>query len=208
MSEIKAVIFDVGGVLTTSPVQSIRRFEVESGLESGALRQLFADPDGAWSRFEKSELSPASFVTAFEDEAEALGHRVSGQALLAAFFGGLTVREEMVAVVRALRGRYGLGCITNNVTREEDPGQRPLVLEDLFDVVVESSKVGMRKPDPRIYQLTCEQLGVEPREAVFLDDFGVNLKGARALGMTTIKVDESTAAIDELESALGISLPR
>ena len=201
---VTAAIFDIGGVLTTSPVQSIRAFEKDSGLDDGALRPLFADPEGAWSRFEKSELDAEGFVEAFETEAEGLGHRVDGRGLLRAFFSGLTVRDEMVSVVHELRRRgLKLGCITNNVTREEDPAARPLVLEDLFDVVIESSKVGLRKPDPRIYHLACEQLGVAPEEVVFLDDFGVNLKSARALGMTTIKVDETDSAIAELGKALG-----
>jgi putative hydrolase of the HAD superfamily len=112
----------------------------------------------------------------------------------------------MVAVVRALKGRYKLGCITNNL-RREGGGDRWGIFA-LFDDVIESSAVGLRKPDPRIFLLSCEHLGVRPEEAVFLDDFGVNLKGARALGMTTIKVDETASAIDELEAALGISLPR
>lgn len=206
---IKAVIWDVGGVLTTSPVQSIRRFEKATGLPDGALRPLLASHEGAWSRLEKSEMTPLEFALAFENEAAELGLAVDGTAFLGAFFGELEVREEMVVVVRALRGKKLLCAITNNVGRE-DPPERPgpLPLDDLFDVVIESSKVGVRKPDPRIYMLACERLHVSPPEAVFLDDFGVNLKAARALGMTTIKVDETTSAIDELESALGFDLPR
>src|SRR5262249_13784522 len=113
---------------------------------------------------------------------------------------------EMHAVVRALHGRYKLGCITNNLLREGPLGRAEIF--DLFDVIVESARVGLRKPHPEIYLLACEHLGVAPQEAVFLDDCGVNLKGARAPGMTTIKVDETTSAIDELESVLGIPLPR
>jgi putative hydrolase of the HAD superfamily len=111
----------------------------------------------------------------------------------------------MVAVVEHLRGKVRLAAITNNVRRED---HRPTPLYDLFEVVIESAKVGLRKPDPAIYHLACDELGVTPPEAVFLDDFGVNLKGARALGMATIKVDETMRAIDELEAVLGIPLPR
>ena len=206
-AHLRAAIFDIGGVLTTSPVQSIRRFESEAGLRDGALRPLLASHEGAWSRFEKSELSPADFCSAFEEEARELGHTIDGTKFLAAFFQTLVVRDEYVAVVRHLKGRVKLGAITNNVARGTDP-RSPIALEELFDVVIESSKVGLRKPDPRIYELACSELDVTPGEAVFLDDFGINLKAARALGMTTIKVDETTGAIDELERALGIDLPR
>ena len=206
---IEAVIFDIGGVLTTSPVQSIRTYETRAGLTSGALRSLLASHEGAWSRFEKSELSPHAFVAAFEEEALGLGLSIDGSAFLAAFFEELVVREEMLAVVSFLKGRWALGAITNNVSRSDGTAAGgALVLEDLFDVVIESSKVGLRKPDLRIYLMACEQLGVDPSAAVFLDDFGINLKAARQLGMTTIKVDETTAAIDELASVLGIELPR
>jgi len=205
---IRAAIFDIGGVLVSSPVMSIRNFERKAGLPDGALRPLFASHEGAWSRFERSELTPKEFVPVFEAECAELGFTVDGTHFLESFFTALAVREEMVGVVRALRGRLRLGCITNNVSRGEDPHEGPLVLGDLFDVVVESSKVGLRKPNPRIYEMCCDELGVPAEQCVFLDDFGVNLKAARALGMTTIKVDETTSAIDELESALGFDLPR
>jgi putative hydrolase of the HAD superfamily len=126
------------------------------------------------------------------------------------FFQGFGERPEMVAVVKHLRGRVKLGSITNNVARDE-PAQRRtsgIDVQSLFDVVVESSIEGVRKPDPRIYEIAAERLGVTPQESVFLDDLGANLKGAKALGMHTIKVDHTTSAIDELEAALGIPLPR
>jgi putative hydrolase of the HAD superfamily len=116
----------------------------------------------------------------------------------------------MLAVVEALRGRVKMGAITNNVAADEPPVRRTsgLDVHSLFEVVVESAKVGMRKPDPRIYRLACDELGVTPERSAFLDDIGQNLKGARALGMTTIRVDHTTSAIIELEEALGIPLPR
>jgi len=112
----------------------------------------------------------------------------------------------MVAVVRDLRRRLRVGCITNNV--QTGSRQRLIQFEELFDVVVESSIEGVRKPDPAIYLIACDRLGVKPEEAIFLDDFGVNLKAARALGMATIKVDETQSAIGELEKLLGFELPR
>jgi putative hydrolase of the HAD superfamily len=126
------------------------------------------------------------------------------------FFVGFGERPEMVGVVKHLRGKVRLGAITNNVSREEPAQTRTsgIDLPSLFEVVVESAIVGYRKPEPEIFRIACEQLSIEPPEAVFLDDLGANLKGARALGMHTIKVDDTLSAIDELEAALGIPLPR
>jgi len=118
----------------------------------------------------------------------------------------MALRPEMLAVVRALRERINVGCITNNV-QTSSAARRP-AYEALFDVVVESSKVGLRKPNPAIYLLACERLGVKPEGVIFLDDFGINLKAARALGITTIKVDATLSAVEELERLLGIELPR
>ena len=205
MAEIKAVIFDIGGVLTVSPVGAIRLWAEGCGVDYGILGPLVAQPESAFSRFERSALSDDEFCREFEAECVAAGISADPRAFLASF-ASLAPRPEMFAVVRALRGRYKLGCITNNV-RREPTGGRGDVFSD-FDVVIESSKVGLHKPDARIYLLACEQLGVTPEESVFLDDFGVNLKGARALGMTTIKVDETMRAIEELEALLGMPLPR
>jgi putative hydrolase of the HAD superfamily len=202
---IKGVIFDVGGVLTASPVAGIRAWAESSGIDYAVLGPMLAAPDGAWSRFEKSDLTPDAFAAVFQEECAAVGLGGVDIPAFLASFSNLPMREEMIAVVRHLKGRLPLGCITNNVHRD---GMRPSTLYDLFDHVIESAKAGMRKPDPRIYRLACDALGVTPPEAAFLDDFGVNLKGARALGMTTIKVDHTISAIEELEAALGIPLPR
>ncbi len=203
-SSYRAVIFDFGGVLTTSPVQAMREFCEGDGVPWEAVRPLLGSHQGAWSRFETSAISQAEFITAFEGECAAAGHAIDGNRFLAGFFGGMRLRDDMVTVVRTLRGQLKVGCITNNV--QAGTRGRLIAFEDLFDVVIESSKAGMRKPSPEIYLLACEQLGVKPEEAIFLDDFGVNLKAARALGMATIKVDETDGAIKELEQLLGIAL--
>lgn len=200
-----AVIFDFGGVISSSPLLGMRSYCEREGVPMDALRALFATHDGAWSKFEMNSITQDEFVAAFEEEARAQGYTLNGRDFLTAFFAGMAMRPEMIAVVRHLRGRYKLGCITNNVRVVE---QRNVLLDELFDVLVESSKVGVRKPDPRIYQIACDLLGVTPEQSIFLDDFGVNLKAARELGMATIKVDETTSAIDELEALLGIPLPR
>ncbi len=210
MPNLKAVIFDIGGVLTSSPVTAIREHAAELGVDYAILGPMIADHDLSWSRWERSELTQAEFFAAFEAEARERGLSITGAGVMEAAFGTQTVREEMVAVVRYLRDHVRVGAITNNVIREADAPTRPgaLDLASLFEVVIESAKAGIRKPDPRIDPMACDALGVRPQEAAFLDDMGVNLKGARALGMTTIKVDHTLSAIDELEAALGLPLPR
>ena len=206
MPGYRAVIFDFGGVITTSPTLVMRSFCEQHSLPWAEVSPLLAAREGAWSRFETSALSRDEFVRAFELECEGLGHSIDGAAFLSHFFGGMTLRQDMVAVVRDLRRRLRVGCITNNV--QTGSRQRLIQFEELFDVVVESSIEGVRKPDPAIYLIACDRLGVKPEEAIFLDDFGVNLKAARALGMATIKVDETQSAIGELEQLLGFELPR
>jgi putative hydrolase of the HAD superfamily len=209
VTALRAVIFDVGGVLTSSPVVAIREYLAAEGLDYGVLGPMLGHPEMAWSRWERNAIATDEFIAQFEAEARAEGITVSGRGVITAAFSGMAAREDMVDVVRQLRGTVRLGCITNNVARhgvEERP--RPFVLSKLFEVVIESSKVGLRKPDPRIFQMACEALGVAPEETAFLDDLGANLKGARALGMTTIRVDHTWSAVEELSAALGLTLTR
>ncbi len=207
MTLIRAAIFDIGGVLTSSPVIAIRDYLSVEGVDYAVLGPMIADHDLAWSRWERSEITGEQFIDQFEAEARERGVAVSAEGVMNAAFGTQSVRDDMVNVVRHLRGKVRLGCITNNVLRD-DSRPRTLDIYDLFEHVIESAKSGMRKPDPRIYHAACEALSVQPEEAVFLDDIGVNLKGAKAVGMITIRVDQTTSAIDELERVLGIPLPR
>ncbi len=206
---LSAAIFDIGGVLTHSPVTAIIGYCRENGIPDETRIAIFGPLDGPWSRFERSELTPAGFMAEFDRHVRPTGTAANGETFMQWFANGFGPRPEMIAVVEHLKGRVKLGAITNNVARD-DPTERTSGVDTrtLFDVVVESAIVGVRKPEPRIYQMTCEALGVEPHQAVFLDDMGTNLKGAKALGMTTIKVDHTLSAIDELEAALGIPLPR
>lgn len=196
-------------MLTESPVTRIRAYAAEYGIPEELRQQIFVPHDGVWSRFEQSELTPDTFAVEFEAAASAFGVDADGQHFLQWFFQGFAPRTEMLEVVEALRGRVELGVITNNVVRDASPKRRTsgLDVHKLFPVVIESAVAGVRKPDPRIFEMCCEAMGVTPPETVFLDDLGVNLKGARALGMHTIKVDETLGAIAELEDALGIALP-
>jgi putative hydrolase of the HAD superfamily len=209
--EIRAVLFDFGGVILSSPFEAFSRFERERGLLDGFLRSVNAtDPDrNAWARLERSEISLDEFGEAFAEESAALGHRVDGREVLGLLMGDL--RPAMVEALRRCHQHPDLvtALITNNfvlgdghVDRESE--MAPVLA--LFDLVLESSKVGIRKPDPAIFELACDRLGVTPAEAVFLDDLGVNLKPARAMGMTTIKVVDPDDALTELEAVLGFPL--
>ena len=207
---IRAVIFDFGGVILTSPFDAFARYEADNLLPEGFLRRLNAtDPDtNAWARLERSEVDLAGFAALFEAEAEAAGHRVDGVAVLALLAGQL--RPQMVEALRRCHDRLKTALLTNNFVPHEPsdaPRSNPMahVLHH-FDVIVESSRIGLRKPDPAIYRLVCDELGVEPDEAVFLDDLGVNLKPARTMGMATIKVADPDDAIAELEAVVGFPL--
>jgi len=202
---ITAVLFDFGGVITTSPFEAFARFEQTNALPADFLRTVNAtDPDtNAWARLERNELDLAGFDAAFGDESAALGHRVAGSAVLGLLAGDL--RPEMVRAVTVIAERMKTGLLTNNVVGMDPSGAIAEVIAH-FDVVIESSVVGVRKPDPAFYELACEHLAIDPTEAVFLDDLGINLKPARALGMTTIKVTNPAEALAELEHLLGFPL--
>jgi putative hydrolase of the HAD superfamily len=210
----KAVLWDFGGVLTESPFVAFARFEDARGLPRDFLRRVNSiDPDGnAWARFERDELGLAEFGDAFEAESRALGHPVRGEDVIELLYG--EIRPSMVDALRKCGEHYTNACLTNNVKtgRGHDlPTTEVRAVEvarvmALFDVVFESSVIGARKPEPRFYQLALEHLGIDAREAVYLDDLGINLKPARALGMTTIKVETAAQALQELEAALQLDL--
>lgn len=209
---VRAVIFDFGGVLSTSPFEAFTRYERDNGLPDGLIRRLNAtNPDAnAWAKLERSEVDLAGFAELFEAEALAAGHTVDGAAVLGLLGGDL--RPQMLEALRRCHDRLKTALLTNNFVPLDDPrgttGRSGLMGDvlDHFDVVVESSRVSLRKPDPAIYRLVCDELGVEPAEAVFLDDLGINLKPARALGITTIKVVDPDEAIAELEGVVGFPL--
>lgn len=203
---IRAVFWDFGGVILSSPFDAFNEYETANGIPIDFIRSVNArNPDtNAWALIERREVDAATFDGLFADEAEALGHRVPGRDVLA-MLGG-SVRPEMVtALDRVIEAGFVTACLTNNVSSDQS---RPEVDEVMarFQHVVESSKVGCRKPEPRFYEIACELSGVEPAECVFLDDLGVNLKPARAMGMTTIKVLSADQAISDLEAALGLGL--
>ena len=192
---IRSVMFDFGGVITSSPFDAFARYEREAGLPEGFLRLVNStDPDtNAWSHLERGSLDVDGFAAAFEEEARRLGHAVDGRTVLG-LLGG-EIRPAMVDAVRRCTEHFATACVTNNFTREGVPlPPEVLAIFELFDVVVESRVVGIRKPEPRFYELACEMVGVTPEEVVYLDDLGINLKPARQMGMTTIKVTDPDAA--------------
>jgi putative hydrolase of the HAD superfamily len=205
----EAVVFDLGGVVFPSPLDVFRAYEREHGLPDRFLSKVvLADPEhGAWSRLERGELSFDEFCNEFDAECAAHGGTVSSRDLMATVGTALAPRPKMVAGVVAIR-RHGLktAALTNNWADDPARADQGSPIADWFDVVVESSVEGLRKPDQRIYQLVCDRLDVAPAATVFLDDLGANLKPARELGMTTIKVADPDAALAELEAVLGFAL--
>jgi putative hydrolase of the HAD superfamily len=211
LSMMKAVLWDFGGVILTSPFEAFRRYEIEHDLPIDFIREVnTTNPHGnAWALLERNEISADQFDALFTVESEALGHRVPGADVLSLLAG--EVRPEMVDMLdRVKAAGYRVACLTNNVTggdgRDSGGDARSAQIAAImgrFDVIVESSKVGVRKPERRFYEIACEQLGVVADECVFLDDLGINLKPAAAMGMTTIKVTSAEQAIKDLTAALG-----
>jgi putative hydrolase of the HAD superfamily len=208
---VEAVIWDFGGVLTTSPFEAFARFENERGLPADIIRRTNASNhwENAWAKFERAEVDLEAFDQLFAAESMALGAEVRGKDVLPLLVGDL--RPEMVEALRVVKSRFKTGCITNNLPANAigSASGRSLYIAEvmtLFDHVIQSAKTGLRKPDPRIYRMMTDALGVDPKHCVYLDDLGVNLKPARDMGMTTIKVVNGPQAIAELETATGLSL--
>jgi putative hydrolase of the HAD superfamily len=208
---VEAVIWDFGGVLTTSPFEAFARFERERGLPADIIRRTNAANhlDNAWAKFERAEVDIETFDQLFAQESLALGAEVRGRDILPLLFGDL--RPEMVEALKRVKESCKTGCITNNLPANAigSASGRTLYTAEvmtLFDHVIESAKIGLRKPNPRIYRMMVEALAVDPHECVYLDDLGVNLKPAREMGMTTIKVANAAQAIAELEAATGLVL--
>jgi len=211
----KAVLWDFGGVITSSPFEAFNRYESENSLPRDFIRSINAtNPEtNAWAQLESSEIGLDEFDEKFTLEAIAKGHKVRGQEVLALLSG--EIRPEMVTALKIIKSKMKIGCITNNIRNAgEGPGMadnsekadKVSEVMSLFDSIIESSIAGIRKPDPRIYKIACETLNIAPEEAIFLDDLGINLKPARALGMTTIKVINAADALAELESHLEMKL--
>ena len=210
---LRAVLWDFGGVILSSPFDAFARYEFSAGLPAGLIRTLNAtnSDTNAWARFERNEVDLDEFCVLFEAEARTAGHCVSGRTVMSLLHG--EVRPQMVEAVRRCKAAgFLVACLTNNVRLDHRSGtaqpERPEVtaVMEMFDHITESSLIGIRKPERRFYELACEALGIRPNEAVFLDDLGVNLKPAAAMGMKTIKVTDPDVALDELSVHLRLPL--
>ncbi len=215
---ITSVLFDFGGVILTSPFEAFNAYEAQHGLPPDLIRTInTSNPDNnAWAKLERSEVGPDEFGALFAAEAAERGYEVEGRDILRLLSG--EIRPEMVEAVRRIKAAgFKTACLTNNFVSHEDRGSgvdsadpaRAAALAEvmaLFDVVVESSRVGIRKPEIGFYEIALEELDITAAEAVFLDDLGINLKPARAMGMTTIKVQGADQALADLEAVLGLEL--
>ena len=204
----KAVIWDFGGVITSSPFEAFNKFELDNNLPKDIIRTINSEnpDDNAWAKFERNDIDINEFDTLFSKEADKKGFQISGKQVVKLLSGD--IRKPMVDFLLSLKENYKLGCITNNIQNSKDDkvnhlNQASQVMK-IFDHIIESSKVGLRKPDPKIYYMSCDALGVRPEECLYLDDLGINLKPARKIGMTTIKVIDPNEAINEVKKYLQI----
>ncbi|MBP56401.1 MAG: HAD family hydrolase [Rhodobiaceae bacterium] len=200
----KAIIWDFGGVITSSPFEAFNEFEEENGLPKDIIRTINSEnPDlNAWAKFESNSITIDEFNDLFLDEAKAKGFDIKGRDIIKLLKG--SIRKNMVSFLRELKSDFKLGCITNNVksSSEENTDNETKEAMSIFDHVIESSIVGIRKPNPEIYMMSCDALNVSPDQCIYLDDLGINLKPARELGMTTIKVIQPEDAIQEVRNLL------
>ena len=212
---VKAVIWDFGGVFTSSPFEAFARFERERGLPEDLIRKINSTNylDNAWAKFERSDVTMDEFDELFAQEAKALGHEVRGREIIALLSGD--VRPEMLAALRTIKTRgLRVSCITNNVSAGEGAGMASThekakavqEIMDEFEHIIESSKAGVRKPHPRIYEMALEALNMDAADAVYLDDLGINCKAAHEVGMKAIKVTSADQALADLEEVVGFAL--
>lgn len=208
-ADLQAVIWDFGGVLTSSPFEAFTRYEAEQGLPKDFVRSVNARNihENAWAKLERSEVNADEFDALFRSESQALGHEVPGKDILGLLSGD--IRPAVVAALEACKAHVKVGCITNNapigkgagMSSDSNKAEKVAEIMTVFDHVIESSKLGIRKPDPRIYALMCEALDVDPARCIYLDDLGINLKPARAMGMHTIKVLNEAQLLQDLRAA-------
>jgi putative hydrolase of the HAD superfamily len=212
---VEAVLWDFGGVFTTSPFEAFNRYEIAKGIPRDLIRTVNAtNPlENAWALFERAEIDRDGFDLKLLEESTALGHPVRGADVLPLLAGD--VRPRMVEALKLCKQHFRVGCITNNMAQGRGPSMatsdagasRSAGIMALFDVIIESSKAGVRKPDPRIYLMACEKIGVDPKACVYLDDLGVNCKPAAELGMKAIKVVSEAQALNDLAAATGLTFP-
>ena len=216
MAKIEAVIWDFGGVFTSSPFEAFNAYEAAHGFPHDLIRTVNrTNPDtNAWALFERTEIDADGFDKLFLEESTAIGHPLRGAEVLPLISG--RVRPAVVEALKICKARFKVGCITNNMKTGKNPSMAAseegasatAAIFPLFDHIIQSSTAGVRKPDPRIYLMMCEALDVKPDACVYLDDLGINCKPAAGLGMTAIKVTGETQLLTDLEAATGLNFPR
>ena len=212
--KVKAILWDFGGVITTSPFDSFNQFEQDNDLPVDFIRGINAvnHKANAWALLESNQISEGEFDTLFLEESSRAGYGIRGSEILP-LISQTSVRKKMVGVLRECKKYFKNGCLTNNMltglglamSSNIDQEKDVTNVTSLFDIVIESSKEGIRKPDPAIYRLACDKMDVQPHQIVYLDDLGINLKPAREMGMTTIKVLSEAQAIKDLEKVTGLT---
>jgi putative hydrolase of the HAD superfamily len=206
---VEVVISDFGGVLTSPLVQSFMAFQDETGISGetlGHAMQRIGEADGEHPLFEleRGRVSEADFLERMADELEPeLGHRPEMHRFSEIYFDALQPNEPMIELMRELRGAgHRMALLTNNVREWEPLWRSMLPVDEIFELVIDSAFVGCRKPEPEIYEITLERLGVEPQRCLFVDDVEANCDGARALGLTAVHFRANDQAIPEIRAAL------
>ena len=211
--KVRAVISDFGGVLTNRLMEAFAAFHNETGItmeQLGRGMQRVSERDGEYPlfRLERGELTEEQFLTdlawGLEDE---LGHRPTLHRFREIYFEALRGNDEMLGLMRELRGRgFRMAILTNNVREWEELWRSKLPVDEIFELVVDSAWVGMRKPEPEIYHLTIERLDktLDPAQCLFVDDNELNVEAARDLGLSAVQFVSNEQAIAEIRDALGL----
>ena len=202
----RLVLFDLGGVVLGSPLHVISEYEALEGIKPGSINRVIGETglSGSWSRLECGGITMKQFFSDFEEECKEAGFRVSSYDLMKRISDVTKPRSEMLEAIRRIRkSNLQVAALTNNWKNDREGTG---AIKDYFDFFFESSELGMRKPDPRIYEMACTELKIDPRSCAYLDDLGINCKPAANLGMMAIKVIDPEKALDDLEEAVGFSL--
>ena len=204
--KLDAILWDFGGVFTTSPFENFNLLEERCGAPRDFIRNLNSvnPTTNAWAQFESNQVSLEEFDELFAEESKLAGHEIRGKEVISMLSGEL--RPKMVELLKLCKEQYKVACITNNVkagrgpgmSSDDDKASKVSRVMELFDGVIESSVEGIRKPNPEIYKLACQRISVEPEKCLFIDDLGINLKPAKELGMKTIKVLSEAQALKDI----------
>ena len=211
LNEYSSIFWDFGGVITSSPFEAFNKFEIKNNLPENFLRKVNSTnpQSNAWALLEQSKISQMEFNELFFQESSDLGYGVDGLEVLNLLEGDL--RLGMVEIIKTLKKKgFTQACLTNNFIPDNDNQPDMIDLNkkteifNLFDFVFESKEIGLRKPDQAFYDYVLEKVDTSPEKIIFLDDLGINLKPAKAMGITTIKVISESQAKADLENLLKI----